>query len=234
MPSASPVASAGSPALEAGLAALLKDTSPFKDRLEDLLFELPADESDALMMLLKESRGAWAMLLERAEGQVLFCGNALSGTPVALASLGLTVEVSKALHENDRSATGFLAPEQFEAAANQFFAEPEASVQGWERAVDAQTRIVAAVEAVMAAPARGSALAGGTLEGSTLLVGHGGVGTLLYCHYAGVGIDRQFDQPPGGGGNYLTISWPERQMLHPWRPMEFPPDTIFDSKTAIG
>ncbi|MDG1983372.1 MAG: hypothetical protein P8M11_02275, partial [Planctomycetota bacterium] len=38
---------------------------PFKRRLETLVFDLPAGESDELMMLMKESRGAWAMLLGR-------------------------------------------------------------------------------------------------------------------------------------------------------------------------
>jgi len=149
---------------------------------------------------------------------------AIETAEILARSLGLTVEVREATHENDRSATGFLPPEEFEAVATQFFSEPETSVRGWERAVDAQRRIVEEVEAVMKQPT----------EGDTLFVGHGGVGTLLYCHFAGTAIDRQFDQPPGGGGNYLTIGWPERQIQHPWRPMEFPPDAVFDSNTAIG
>ena len=149
---------------------------------------------------------------------------AIETAEVLAASLGLRVEIRAAMHENNRSATGYLPADEFEAVASQFFAEPSVSVRGWERAIDAQARIVAELEAVMAVAA----------DGDTLFVGHGGVGTLLYCHFAGGGIDRQFDQPPGGGGNYLTLSWPERQMLHPWRPMEMPPDTIFDSKTAIA
>ena len=58
--------------------------TPFKRRLETLVFDLPAGESDELMMLMKESRGAWAMLLGRSSGRALFLGNGFSGTPVAL------------------------------------------------------------------------------------------------------------------------------------------------------
>lgn len=69
------------------------DERPYKQRLETLLRDLPPAESDAVMMLTKESRGAWALLLERSGGPALFCGNALSGTPVALATLGFDVTI---------------------------------------------------------------------------------------------------------------------------------------------
>jgi hypothetical protein len=46
------------------------------------------------------------------------------------------------MHENDRSATGFLPPDEFETVANRLFAEPLVSIRGWERAIDAQLRIV--------------------------------------------------------------------------------------------
>jgi broad specificity phosphatase PhoE len=123
--------------------------------------------------------------------------------------LGLSVEVRERMHENDRSATGFLPPEEFEAVANQFFAEPERSVHGWERAIDAQARIVEEVRDVMAAHG----------EGDLLLTGHGGVGTLLFCHFAAIPISRQHDQP-GGGGNYFAVRLDTQEVLHGWRPME--------------
>lgn len=141
---------------------------------------------------------------------------AIETAEILAGSLGVSIEVREAMHENDRSATGFLPPEEFEAVASQFFAEPDVSVRGWERARDAQARIVREVEAVLAQPD----------EGDVLFVGHGGAGTLLYCHYAGQAISRQFDQPPGGGGNYLTLMLPEKRMLHPWRPMEVPPEGV--------
>jgi broad specificity phosphatase PhoE len=131
--------------------------------------------------------------------------------PIADA-LGVRLEVRDAMHENDRSVTGFLPPREFEAVADKFFAYPEKSIRGWERARDAQERIVREAEAVLS---RGQ-------KGHVLFVGHGAVGTLLYCHYAKVAIDRVHDQPPGGG-HYFTISKSTRQVLHWWRRMEDAP-----------
>ncbi|MEP9366258.1 histidine phosphatase family protein [Xanthobacter sp. VNH20] len=123
-------------------------------------------------------------------------------------ALRLPVEVRPAMHENDRSATGYLAEAEFQAVANQFFAQPLESVRGWERAVDAQARIVHEVEAALAdAP-----------QTPPIFVGHGGVGTLLLCHLAGYPISRAHDQPPVGGGCWFQSAsdrTPDR-----WRAME--------------
>ena len=62
--------------------------------------------------------------------------------------LGLPWTEVEELGENDRSATGFLPPPEFEQVANAFFADPTGSVRGWERACDAQSRMVRAVEAI--------------------------------------------------------------------------------------
>ncbi|HPE47304.1 MAG TPA: histidine phosphatase family protein [Hyphomonas sp.] len=112
-------------------------------------------------------------------------------------------------HENDRSATGFLPPDEFEAVADAFFASPSESVRGWERAADAQARIVAeTADAIHQA-----------LVQDILMVGHGAVGTLLYCHLAGLAISRRHDQP-AGGGNLFAYQPAARRMLHPWKPVE--------------
>ncbi len=119
------------------------------------------------------------------------------------------VEVRPAMHENDRTATGFLPPAEFERVADRFFAEPDRAVRGWERAVDAQARIVAEVEAV---------LAGHDPEVPLLLVGHGAVGTLLFCRLAGVAIDRRFDQKRGG--SVMAFAGDTRRPRFGWTPME--------------
>lgn len=124
--------------------------------------------------------------------------------------LGLPVIVLEGMEENDRSATGYLPEAEFQQMADAFFARPAESVRGWERAVDAQARIVGAVEMALAA------LAG---TGETLLfVGHGGVGTLLLCHLAGYPISRVHDQPPVGGGCWFRAG-PGRPPDR-WRSME--------------
>jgi len=113
-------------------------------------------------------------------------------------------------HENDRSATGFLPPAEFETVASQFFAEPQQSARGWERAIDAQKRIVAAARKAMAM----------STSGDLLMVGHGGVGTLLFCHFAELPISRSHDQQGGGGGNFWSLDFTTLHILHAWRPME--------------
>jgi broad specificity phosphatase PhoE len=137
---------------------------------------------------------------------------AIETAEILALALELSVEVREAMHENDRSATGFLPPDEFETAANAFFADPNISVRGWERAIDAQARIVLEMEAVLARPQLGN----------VLVVGHGAVGTLLFCHYSKIPISRAHDQP-AGGGNYFTFRRNDRRVLHAWRAMEIAP-----------
>ena len=134
---------------------------------------------------------------------------ALETTGPIAEALGLKLIVRENMHENDRSATGYLPPEEFELVADQFFASPDQSIRGWERAVDAQARIVAETLAALDnAP-----------EGDVLLVGHGAVGTLLMCHLAHRPIDRRHDQP-GGGGNVFAFERQTLKLHHGWQPME--------------
>ena len=123
---------------------------------------------------------------------------------------GVSIEIAGDTHENDRSATGFLPPPQFEDAANWFFAHPEESFKGWERAVDAQSRIVSAVARILADHDPHVPIA---------FVGHGGVGTLLKCHLAGSPIARDRDQP-GGGGNLFCFTLADRTVSCDWTPIE--------------
>ena len=134
---------------------------------------------------------------------------AIETAAIIAGQLKVTVEVRDAMHENDRSTTGFLAPDEFETVADQFFAQPLVSIRGWERAIDAQLRIVREVERVLAR----------NRSGDVLFVGHGAVGTLLFCHYSGLAIDRAHDQP-AGGGHCFTLVKDGRRVLHPWRRME--------------
>ncbi|MEO1225738.1 MAG: histidine phosphatase family protein [Pseudomonadota bacterium] len=133
-----------------------------------------------------------------------------TAAPIA-AALGVEVEIRPRTHENDRSSTGFLPPQEFERTADQFFAEPSVSIRGWETAEDAQRRIVAEVRACL----------GDGHGGDTLFVGHGGVGTLLFCALSGNRIDRAFDQGPGGGGCWFEFDADNCRTAMPgWQPME--------------
>ncbi|WP_192183668.1 histidine phosphatase family protein [Mesorhizobium amorphae] len=134
---------------------------------------------------------------------------AIETAEIVARHLRLAVEVRERMHENDRSATGFLPPPEFEAAADQFFANPQSSIRGWERAIDAQHRIVSEVEAVL----------GANGADDIAFVGHGGVGTLLLLSLSGREISREADQP-AGGGNYFAYDIGARRVLHGWRPID--------------
>lgn len=126
-------------------------------------------------------------------------------------AIGVPVESDAAFNENDRAATGYLPPPAFEAMADRFFAEPETSADGWERAIDAQARIVAAVGRVLA----------GHAGSDVLFVGHGAVGTLLMCRLAGEPIARAHDQP-AGGGNRFAFEIATRRLICRWTPADSP------------
>jgi broad specificity phosphatase PhoE len=129
---------------------------------------------------------------------------------ILAAEVALPVVVAEDLHENDRSATGYLPPAEFEAVADAFFARPDESVRGWERAADAQARIVGAVEAI---------LRGDPAGGVVAIVGHGGVGALLMCRVLDEPIGRRRDQPGRGGGNCFAFSFRDGEgwrLLHGW------------------
>ena len=125
--------------------------------------------------------------------------------------LGLETVAIAELGENDRSATGYLPKAEFEAVADAFFGRPEESVRGWERAVDAQRRIVLAVDHVL------SVAAG---QGDVAIVSHGAVGALLLCHLTGRPISRSADQPAGGGGYFYSFDAVDRRVVSGWRRIE--------------
>jgi len=123
--------------------------------------------------------------------------------------VGVTPVEIEALGENDRTATGFLPPPAFEAAADAFFAHPQASYRGWERAVDAQRRIVTTVQGLLRKHQG---------RGDILIVSHGAVGTLLKCHLKGVAITRAEDQP--SQGHWYAFEAGSGALLHDWRALE--------------
>lgn len=136
---------------------------------------------------------------------------AIDGAEILANHLGLPFSTADDLGENDRSATGFLPPEEFEQVADRFFAHPDEPVRGWETAAAAQARIVGAVERIVAAEEQ---------PGAVAIVSHGAVGTLLWCHLAGEPISRRRDQPANGGGNWFAFDWPSRRVASWWQPID--------------
>ena len=155
------------------------------------------------------------------EGTFVFSSRetkALELAEMMAAQAGSPVLADHQMGENDRSATGFLPPALFEETADRFFAAPEESVDGWERAADAQRRIVGAVPA---------ALKSVPPDTPVIFCGHGAVGTLLKCHLGVRKIARSEDQSRHGhrgGGNAFLFDVAGTALHSEWMAMEDLPD----------
>lgn len=139
---------------------------------------------------------------------------ALELAELVAAAAGTPVLSDHDMGENDRSSTGFLPPALFEEHADRFFAHPQQSADGWERAIDAQARVVSAVRTALASVPPGNPV---------VFCGHGAVGTLLKCRVGNRRISREEDQSrigAKGGGNGFLFDLAARQLLTDWTPME--------------
>ncbi|MDP5308763.1 histidine phosphatase family protein [Paracoccus spongiarum] len=165
-------------------------------------------------------------LSETGRGRMLaLCGSAWLGDTTAIltssetkaceaaailgAASGITPVIDADLDEIDRSATGYVPMPRHEALADAFFACPEARADGWEAATDVAARGMRALRRHVAAQGRGD----------LLIVGHGGIGTLIWCAVAGLRPGRQHDQPAGGGAVWAA-RLPDLAPLHGWMPAE--------------
>jgi broad specificity phosphatase PhoE len=151
------------------------------------------------------------------QGSMIFSSRetkAMQLADILAARIEALVLTDHLMGENDRRATGFLPPHLFEETADRFFAEPEASMSGWERAVDAQARIVATVTTAVASVPDGTPV---------VFCGHGAVGTLLKCHVGGRAISRSEDQSRHantGGGNCFVFDLAAGELCCEWTAME--------------
>jgi len=132
---------------------------------------------------------------------------AIESAGLIAARFGLPVQVHPGLAEMDRSSTGYRPRTDFERLADAFFARPQDSIEGWERAIDAQHRVVAAAREILA----------GHPGGDIALVGHGGTGTLLMCALAGLPISRAHDQPAAGCTWRFTLQ--PLRVTETWQPI---------------
>jgi broad specificity phosphatase PhoE len=182
----------------------------------DVLIDPAVPVTDWPLSPRGRERMARMLLLPWVSGvRAVWCSSerkARDGAEILAERLRLPVTVLDELSENDRSATGYLPPAEFEAVADQFFANPELTVRGWERAVEAQRRIVAAVEHVLAVSAG--------CGGDVAIVSHGAVGTLLLCHLCDCSIGRAHDQPPNNGGNHFAFDADTRRVRYGWQPCD--------------
>ncbi|WP_262298779.1 histidine phosphatase family protein [Microvirga sesbaniae] len=136
---------------------------------------------------------------------------AMDGAAIVAESLGLSYDTDEDLGENDRSSTGFIAPPEFWEVVREFFGRPHESIRGWERAIDAQTRIVNAIRRILHED---------ETAGDIVVVSHGGVGCLLTAHLQGVAIGRESRPSHPGGGCFIVIDRDLVALTQDWRAIE--------------
>lgn len=136
---------------------------------------------------------------------------AMDGAEIVADAFGLPFRTEANLGENDRESTGYIAPPEFWDVVAEFFAHPTRSVRGWERAIDAQARIVKAVTSIAANEPS---------QGDIVIVSHGGVGALLTAHLQDVTIGRESRPSHPGGGCFLIIDRHPLAIRHDWRAIE--------------
>lgn len=125
-----------------------------------------------------------------------------AGSAVAAAAC-VELRQHAALGEIDRSSTGYMARGHDENT-QVFYAHPDRPAMGWERAVDAQSRIALAIDLVC----------GASPPGELAVVAHGAVGTLLLCALKDIPIARSEDQP--SQGHAFAFDRESRALLHGW------------------
>jgi broad specificity phosphatase PhoE len=124
-------------------------------------------------------------------------------------AFALPLHIHPEMGEVDRSATGYLPHDQHEALANQLFNSPAIGPQGWESANAATTRIVKSYQEVLA-----------EVSDDILFVGHGAVGSFLWCALTKTPISRRMDQTRGGSFWAGAIGATGFVPLHPWHALE--------------
>jgi broad specificity phosphatase PhoE len=166
--------------------------------------------------LTERGRARHQAFAERISGiGSVFCSferKAVEGAEIIAVAHGMLARPVLSLHENDRSATGYLPGPEFEATADVFFARPREKIRGWERAIDAQYRIVATLKRAVAEAPK---------DGDIVVVAHGAVGAILRAHLLGDSISRSHDQPQGvGGGHCMMIRLPDWELEQDWTAIE--------------
>jgi broad specificity phosphatase PhoE len=136
---------------------------------------------------------------------------AMDGAAIVAERLGLPYRTDANLSENDRSSTGFIAPPEFWEVVRAFFGRPHESIRGWERAVDAQTRIVTTVSRI--------AREDGT-SGDIVIVSHGAVGCLLTAHLQNVEIGQESRPQHPGGGCFIVVDRDTFTLTQGWCAIE--------------
>jgi len=156
----------------------------------------------------------FADMLENRDVSAIYASTerkARDGAAIVAQRLRLSYATDGALSENNRSSTGYIAPPEFWEVVREFFGRPHESIRGWERAIDAQARIVNAV---------GRIAREDETSGDIVIVSHGGVGCLLTAHLQKVEIGQESRPRHPGGGCFIVIDRASFTLTQDWRTIE--------------
>ena len=136
---------------------------------------------------------------------------AIDGAEILAQHLSIGYQVAEELGEIDRSSTGYLPRDEFQATVDEFFVNPDKSIRGWETAREAQQRIVRAVDEVIEHDQS---------YGDIAIVSHGAIGCLHLCHLKNRPISSEQSQPGTDGGNFYSIDLHSMALQHGWMPID--------------
>lgn len=135
---------------------------------------------------------------------------AKDGAGILSQHLSIDYFIESQLGEIDRSSTGFVGGDAFWEIVKEFYAHPNESVRGWEKAVDAQQRIIKAVEAIIEKHD----------AQNITIVSHGAVGALYLGYLKNQPISMELEQPGSGGGNYFVLDTLTKQLVENWQSID--------------
>lgn len=119
--------------------------------------------------------------------------------------LGYRLHVLEELGDVDRSSTGFVPQEEFTKLMEEFYAHPDTSVRGWEKATDAQTRVHNGIRKILTLSPTANHIA---------LVSHTILANLLMCTMRNIAIAQLEDvpqtfsfevEPDGKSQNWISL-----------------------------
>jgi broad specificity phosphatase PhoE len=120
---------------------------------------------------------------------------AYDGAKILKQHFGLPLHQDAGLNEIDRSSTGYVPKAEHILLSKAAFANPELSIRGWEKVVDAQKRIQGVVAKLVERYPRDN----------ILISSHGAVGVLLLCSLLREPISSRNFMKNAGGGCYFSF-----------------------------
>lgn len=147
----------------------------------------------------------------------------IDGAAILADGLKLSFTKLEALGEIDRSATGYLPFDEFMNVYAEFLANPTVSVRGWEISVNAQQRIINAIQAVVEETKVNYVTINDnhSIRGDIAIISHGVVGLLYLCHIKGCPVSKEQEHPAAAnGGNYFCVDVENQVLINDWMPID--------------